>query len=185
MSDISQETHQALLDKAVRDAVEATDKALAAKTEENATLSAQVDELSTKVESLTADNTRLNSELDAAQVAKKTADDKAAQLEKDLADKDAAAAKAEVATKRTEQVRNLKLFTDEYVQERASAWADLSEEAWTERLDEWKTLKPEGAPAASTDAASAMTGTSGGLTTTPAGDEKPKSARRAALGLVN
>jgi hypothetical protein len=185
MSDITKETHEALLDKAVRDAVTTTETALAAKVEETAKLTTQVEELTTANAKLDEDNKRLNSELDAAQVAKKTAEDTAEALKKDLAAKDEAAAKAEIASKRTEQIRNLKLFPDEYIQERASSWAEISDEQWTERLDEWAKLKPavEGdKPAA--DAASAMTGTTGGLTTAPAGDGKPTNAKRAALGLV-
>lgn len=188
MTDITQEAHEALLAKAVRDAVATTEAALAAKVTEMA-------ELTTKLETLTADKSkvdeevkRLNTELDSAQVAKKTAEDKAEQLTKDLAAKDEAAAKAETASKRTAQVTNLKLFPDEYVTEKASLWAEMSEEDWAARLEEWQKLKPAtaaGEGETKVEAASAMTGTTGSLTATPEGEAKKPAARRAALGLVN
>lgn len=182
---ISKETHEALLTKAVNDAVAATEKALQ-------TITAERDELKTKVEtsteeaaSLKADNERLNSELDKAQVGLKAAKDEVAELKADIAKKDEAAAKADVAAKRAEQVKNLKLFDDEYVQEKASSWADMDEAAWAERIEEWRQLKPaaSGDGTKTTDTASVLTGTTDTLTKTPPNDNKP-AARRAALGLA-
>lgn len=192
MSDnnISKETHEALLAKAVTDATSATEKALETKTAEAKDLAAENEKVKSENADLKADNERLNGELDTAQVSLKAATEKVTQLESDIARKDQEAAKAEVASKRAEQVKNLKLYDDEYVTERASAWADLSEEAWAERIDEWSKLKPASETPA-TDAASAMSGTSGSLTKEPSSQDaaaesttnKP-SARRAVLGLA-
>lgn len=183
------ETHEALLAKAVADATSTTEAALATKTEEAKSLAAKVEELESDNASLKADNDRLNGELDTAQVSLKAANEKVTQLEADIAAKDEAAAKAEIASKRAEQVKNLKLYDDEYVTERASAWAELTDEDWASRLDEWSKLKPAVDAPKSTDTASAMSGTSGDLTKEPvstdtAGDHTQKpSARRAVLGL--
>lgn len=191
MSDmISKETHEALLAKAVADATSATEKALETKTAEAKDLAAKAEKLEADNASLKADNDRLNGELDTAQVSLKAANEKVTQLEADIAAKDEAAAKAEIASKRAEQVKNLKLYDDQYVAERASAWAELTDEAWDQRLEEWSKLKPAADASTSTDAASAMSGTSGDLTKEPAstdtaGDQSKKtSARRAVLGLV-
>lgn len=195
MSDISQEAHNALLKQAVADAVaeatKTTESALATKTGEAADAAKRIEELETELASVKEDNERLNKDLDAAQVKLTSATDKVTELEaaaKDAAEK---AALAEVASKRTEQVKNLKLFPDEYVSEKASKWASLTDEAWGEQIEEWKQLKPASTTGEVSDAASAMTGTSEGLTketaqdTAAAGDgatTTPK--RRAVLGLA-
>lgn len=186
---ISQETHEALLAKAVADATVTTEKALESATNDKAELAARVEGLESDNATLKADNDRLNGELDAAQVALKAANDRVAELESDIKAKDEAAAKSELASKRADQVKNLKLYDDEYVAERASAWADLSDDAWAARLDEWAKIKPSagtpGTPAG--DTASAMSGTSGSLTTEPSSTDTAREtkspARRAALGL--
>lgn len=188
MSDISQETHDALLRKAVADATTTTEQALAAKATEATELASKVETLETANADLKSDNERLNKELDTSQVALKAAQDEVASLKADIESKDAAAKKAEVASKRAEQVKNLGLFGDEYVAEKASAWADLSDEQWVERVDEWAKLKPANSETAettkTTDAASAMSGTSGNLTEVAEKTESKPNARRAALGLV-
>lgn len=187
MSDISQEAHEALLAKAVKDATAATEKALETKTSELEAEKAKNTELSGKVTTLETDNARLNGELDSAQVAKKAAEDKAAQLEKDVAEQAKAAELAELASKRGEQVKNLGLYDEKFVTERASHWATLDEAEWTSRLEEWTKLKPADSAAKTTETASAMSGTSEELTkekpVDEAGNSTP-SARRAALGLV-
>lgn len=191
MSDISQETHDALLQKAVADATTTTEKALAAKTDEASTLAGKVETLEAEVATLKADNERLNKDLDTAQVTLKTAQDEVSSLKADIAKKDEDAAKADIASKRTEQVKNLGLFAEEYIGEKASAWAELSDEQWSDRLDEWAKLKPATSTdgeKTKTETASAMSGTSGNLTkeTTDKANETDKqpSARRAALGLT-
>lgn len=194
MTDISQEAHDALLKTAVADAVAATEKALGTKTEEAATATARVAELEKELEAEKAESTRLNKELDEAQVKLTAANDKAADLEKAAKEAEEAKAVAEVASKRTDQVKNLKLFPDEYVAEQASKWAQLDDTAWDERLQEWAKLKPatteEGKDDKSSDAASAMTGTSETLTkeqqdaAAASGDEAKPKSRRAVLGLV-
>lgn len=188
MSDMTKETHEALLAKAVADATSATEKALETKTDEVKELAAKLEKAEADLAAAKADNDRLNSELDTAQVSLKAAEEKVTTLETDIKAKEEAAAKAEVASKRADQVRNLKLFSDEQVAEKASRWAELSDEEWTERLDEWAALKPatSGEPTQTTDAASAMSG-GGDLTKEPdstdtAESAKPK-ARRAVLGL--
>ena len=175
---ISKETHEALLDKAVRDAT-------ALLTAERDNLKAQVDTLTTEKASLAEDfaavkteNERLNGDLDTAQVSHKAATDKAAALEADMAAKDAEAEKAQIASDRAAQVRNLGLFPEEYINDKASKWADVDEAAWTDRLDEWKALKGTSTSTTTTDTASAMSGTREG------GTGHEPSARRAILGLA-
>lgn len=174
---ISTETHDALLDKAVRDAQ-------AAWTTEKAALTASVSELTPKVESLTTENSslkseneRLNGELDTAQVSLKTATDEVAQLRSDIAAAADKAARDEVANARIQQVKDLGLFTDEYIADKASKWADVDEDAWTERVEEWSKLRPA-STGTTTDTASAMTGTR------DAGTGHSQSARRQVLGLA-
>lgn len=189
MTDISKETHEALLNKAVADAVAATDKANAALQEQVKTLTEERDALQTEKATLVSDNERLNGELDKNQVALKTATDEVATLKADIAAKEEAAQKAEVASQRAAQVKNLGLFADEYVQEKASKWADLDEAAWADRLEEWKAAKgaapaaaPEGAP---TEKASAMEGSDEAKRVEEQKkSDKPGSARRAVLGLA-
>jgi hypothetical protein len=190
MSDetITKATHEALLDKAVRDATSATEGALATKTTELAAAITKVTELEKANETLTADNARLNTELDTAQVSLKTATDEVAQLKTDAAAKDEAAAKAGKQSERADQVKGLGLFTEEYVTEKAALWATLPDDDWAARIDEWTKLKPasttgNGKGDGTGDTASAMTGTTGGLTTDTAGEKKTP-ARRAALGLT-
>ena len=185
---ISQEAHEALVRKAVEEATKTVEAALATKTEEVTTLSTKVEELTTEGASLKAENDRLNTELDSAQVKLTAATEEVSSLKKDISEKEEAAKVAEVASKRTEQVKNLKLFDDEFITtERAARWAAQTDEAWTEQLEEWKQLKPAAATDDKTDAASAMTGTSD-LTKdkkddTAAGDAGKPTNRRAVLAL--
>lgn len=188
---MTMETHEALQAKAVTEAVASADKALE-------TAQATIKDLETKVEKLegdnaglTTDNDRLNGELDTAQVSLKQATEKVTQLEADVAAKDEAAAKSKVAEERAAQVKNLKLYDDEYVAERASKWAELTDTAWAERLDEWSKLaKPSTEETKNSDtAASALSGTTEDLTKTngePGSDaaSEKTTARRSVLGLV-
>lgn len=182
---ISKETHEALLEKALKDATSATEGALQRKTEEASQLKDENERLSTESTDLKAENERLNKELDDAQVSLKASKDEVARLEGEIETAKAEAARAEIASKRVEQVKNLGLFEDDYVAEKARAWADMSDEAWAERLDEWAKLKPatSGEPR-KTDSASAMSGTSEDLTKDHSDSASKKTpARRAALGL--
>lgn len=188
---ISQETHQALLQKAVTDATAATDAALQTVTAERNELKTKLDAAEAESATLKADNARLNGDLDKAQVELKTATDKAAELEGDLAKEREDRAKADVASKRIEQVKNLNLFGDDYItDEKAQSWANLDEAAWTERLEEWSKLKPaEGGTSTggTADTASAMSGTTEKLTAggdADAASETKPSARRGVLGLT-
>lgn len=188
-STISQETHSALVKAAVDQATEATDKLLQKATADLETANATLTQVTAERDTLKADNDRINGELDKAQVDLKTATDKAAQLESDIAKEREDREKADLASKRAEQVRNLKVFPDEYVtSEKAEAWAGLDEAAWTERIEEWTTAAPKAAGdgATTTDSASALTGTSESLTTggDTASDTTKPNARRAALGLT-
>lgn len=190
MTDISQEAHEALLKKAVDDAVAVTTASLAAKTEEAAQATAKVTELEQANAGLTADVTRLNKELDEAQVKLSAATEEVANIKKAADEAAEAAALAEIASKRSTQVKNLKLFPEDYVtDERAQEWASLDDAAWDARVAEWAALKPATPEAGKEqDTASAMTGTAD-LTKeqqdqAAAGDQgKTKSARRLALGL--
>lgn len=185
---ISVETHEALLEKARKDAVEVTENALASKTEEAAALTTQVAELTTKADELASENERLNKDLDEAQLKLKAATDEVATLTEKIESAEEAARKAELAAARTEQAKNLGLFTDEYIADKASAWADLAEEAWTDRVEEWSNLAPKTPEKGEADTASAMTGTSkDGLSAeVDTASTTPKiNARRAALGLTS
>lgn len=188
MSDtMTTETHEALLAKALNDATDSLNKALEHKTDEAKQLAAAKADLDQQVATLSQDNKRLNGELDKAQLDLKTSRDETAALKADLAAKDEAARISDLASKRTAQVRNLGLFDDTYVTERAERWATLSDDDWADRIDEWSKAKPAAASSSDSksDAASAMTGTSGELTTDPAVDaasEQP--ARRRVLGLA-
>jgi hypothetical protein len=191
MSDtISTETHEALVKTKVADAVAATEAALATKTTEAADEKARADKAEAALETANAEVARLNGELDTAQVTLRAAEDKAAKLEADLAAKDEASAKEKLATERASQVRNLKIFDDTYVDERASSWADMAEDDWSARLDEWAKIRPASTePVQTTDAASAMSGTTGSLTKEPesgtdAAAATKSSPRRAVLGLA-
>lgn len=184
MTDISQEAHEALVKKAVEDAIAATEKALLTKSEEATEAASKAKELEDEVAKLKSDNDRLNSDLDTAQVTLKTAQDEVETLKADIASKDEAAAITEVASKRSEQVKTLGLFTEDYIGEKAEAWAGLSDDAWSERLDEWAKLKPAGET--TTDSASALSGTTEKLTdggNTDTASETKVPARRAILGL--
>lgn len=192
MSDTKQEsmtleTHEALLEKALREATSTTEAALERKTAEASELASQVEELKAQLTEQKAETARLNGELDKAQIDLKAATDKATELEAAAAKAAEDAAKAELASKRADQVKNLGLFTEEYVQEKASKWADIADDAWAEQLEEWRLIKPdvaqEGA-GASQDAASAMTGTTGSLTKDADTASSATSPRRAALGLA-
>lgn len=185
---LSKETHLALLDRALAEATATTEEALGRKTEEAAELAAKVAELETASAALKADNVRLNSELDTAQVALKSATDEASSLKAANDEAAALAAKTEIASVRAEQVKNLALFTPEYVTEKAAAWADLADDAWNDRVEEWKALKPATTTDSKpSDTASAMTGTTEGLATEPVVDTAKAviPARRAALGLTS
>lgn len=179
---LSRETHEALIAKAVSDATATLDASLAKKTEEASELAAKVEKLEADNASLKTDNDRLNSELDTAQVALKAATDEVASLKEENAQKDEAARKEKVSVERAKQVANLGLFPQEYVDEKASRWAEFSDEDWAERIEEWQKAKPEGATTPSkTDSASAMSGTSGDLGQDEAG--KKISNRQAVLAL--
>jgi len=130
------------------------------------------------VASLTEANTDINAKLDDATVALTAATEKADALEADIARKDEEARLATVATERAAQIRNLKLFPDEVIDERAGLWAALDEASWTERVEDWKTVRGSaGASTTGTETASAFTGTSDNNT------GKTGTARRAVLGL--
>lgn len=176
---VSKETHEALLDKAVKDAT-------AEITAERDALKAQVDSLTsdkaaheTELSAVKTENERLNGELDTAQVSLKAAQDEATQLKADIASRDDAASKAQTASERAAQVRNLGLFPEDYINDKAEKWAEVDEASWEERLDDWKALKGTGSSTttSTTDTASAMTGTR------DAGAGHEPSARRAILGL--
>jgi chromosome segregation ATPase len=181
METISQETHEALLDKALRDATASLEAEKAELERKVAALEEAASTASEEVASLKSENDRLNGELDTAQVALKSSQDEAEALKGEKAAAEEAARVAEIASKRTTEVRELALFTEEYVADKASLWAAMDEAAWTERLEEWKTVKAQqpAATPASTDSASAMSGSS----EIPAGKEP--SARRRALGLID
>lgn len=176
---ISKETHEALLDKAVKDAT-------ALITVERDNLKAQVDtfttdkaSVDTELAAVKSENERLNGELDTAQVSLKAAQDEATALKADIASRDEASEKATIASDRAAQVRNLGLFPEEYITDKADKWAEQDDESWTDRLEEWKALKGTSTTTTTTtDTASALTGTR------ETGTGHEHSARRAILGLA-
>jgi regulator of replication initiation timing len=176
---ISRETHEALVAKALADATAALETALANKSEEATGLAAKLEELTTSTAALTDDNSRLNRELDAAQVALKSATDEVASLKDESAKREEAARLAEIASKRVDQVKDMGLFTEEYVTEKSAQWASMDDSEWASRLDEWQKINPAATTGEPGDTASAMTG-SGGLTTEIT---TTVPARRAVLGL--
>lgn len=179
MDTYTQETHEALLSKAVSDATDKLSGEVASLQETVASLTEERDRLADENADLKETNGKLNGDLDASQVELKATKDRVVELEGEIAKRDEEAAKAEVARKRAEEVRALGLFTDEYITEKAARWADVSDEEWADRVDEWKTAK---AQSSNTDGGvptdSAMKGSSEGQGST-------QSARRAILGLVN
>lgn len=188
---MSQETHEALVAQKVAEATKTTDAALANVTAERDSLKTELASVTQERDTLKTDNARLNGDLDKAQIDLKAATDKATELETELSQERDDRAKADLASKRVEQVKNLGLFSDDYItDEKASAWASLDEAAWTERVDEWSKLKPAAAGKSgdgAADTASAMSGTSESLTkaddkSDTASETKPN-PRRAALGL--
>lgn len=183
MSDetLSRETHEALLDRALREATAATESALATKLDEIAALNGQVETLTADKAELVAEKDRLTSELDAAQLELRNVTDELAALRADIARAEAEEAKAALAAERASAVEGL--FPAEYIAAKAPKWADLPEADWAERLEEWRTFRPASAPTA--DAASAMTGSSDVLVDPPVeqASQHTVSPRRAALGL--
>jgi hypothetical protein len=177
---IAQETHEALLTKAVEDA---TKEAKA----EIAQLCSQVEELTTekdtaqaRVTELETANEQANAELDQAQVQLRAVQEEADQLKDDIAQRDEEAQIIELADARAEQVRNLGLFPEDYIKDKARNWAAIPEDDWADRVEEWKQAKGDGTPSSEQlpgDQASAMSGSSEGQPTIKV------STRRAVLGL--
>ena len=178
---ITQETHEALLAKAVDDATRDARAEIATLTDKVAELTGQVEVAEARVVELEEANEQVNGELDQAQVQLKAATEERDQLKSDIARRDEQAQIDELARARAEQVRNLDLFPEEYVTEKAQSWAGVPEEDWADRIEEWKKAKGDGTAAPSSlpsDQASAMSGSSD---ETPA--TKKTSSRRAVLGL--
>lgn len=184
---LSKETHDALLRTAVQDATAALTRDNEALTEQVEALTSERDEASGKVSTLEGEVARLNDELDTTQVELSAANEKVEELESDIAQRDEEAQIREVAQERAKQVRNLKLFPDEAIDERAERWARLSDEEWAERLDEWKGIQTtnggeEAGKTKATETASAITGSSEGEQEEAS---KTTSPRRRVLGLAN
>ena len=133
------------------------------KTSELASANTKIGELETANAELKSSNDKLNSDLDEAQVKLTAANEEVAGLKKSVTDAEESAKVKEIASKRVEQVKNLKLFEDDFVtDERSARWAGLTDEAWSDQVEEWKALKPATSTGDGTtgDTASAMTGTS-------------------------
>lgn len=175
---IAQETHDALLQKAVEDATSEAKAEIARLQEQVSSLTQERDTAQGRVTELEQANEQVNSELDQAQVQLRTVQEERDELKAEIAKRDEEGQFAELATQRAEQVRNLGLFPEDYIQEKARAWAEISEDDWAGRVEEWKQAKGGTTPSPELpdEQASAMTGT----TET---NGKPVSARRAVLGL--
>jgi hypothetical protein len=182
---ITQETHEALLQKAVDDATK-DDRARIAELEEQVSeLTNMAETAQARVTELEQANEQVSAELDEAQVKLNAATDENAQLKQDIADRETEAEISERAEERAEQVRNLGLFQEEYVKEKARDWAEISEDDWSARVEEWQKAKgtTTGTPTTPSetppqDTSSAMEGSNG----EPSGG-RPKSLTRAVLGL--
>lgn len=169
MSDMSKETHEQLLNSAVAQVKAEKDAEIAKLTSERdalvadkANLEKTRDEQAASIKTLTDENTRLNSELDTAQVSLKAAKDEVATLKSEVAERDQKAQLAEVASKRVEQVKNLGLFDDDYASKKSEKWAAMSDDDWAAQLDDYKALRGTTTTSTSggggTDTASALTG---------------------------
>lgn len=172
MSDMSKETHEQLLTSAVAQVKAEKDAEIAKLTSERdalvadkANLEKTRDEQAATIKTLTDENTKVNAELDTAQVALKAATDEVATLKQEVAARDQKAQLAEVASKRVDQVKNLGLFNDDYASKKAETWAAMSDEAWAAQLEDYKALRGTSGGGdgggQTTDTASALTGTSG------------------------
>jgi chromosome segregation ATPase len=188
---MSKETHEALVAAAVKQAVEVTEKALETSQARVQELEAKVTSLESDNAGLKADNERINGELDAAQVNLRTSTEKVTELEGKVEKAEQDARREKLATERAEQVKNLGLYDETYVTEQAQRWADLTDEAWSARLDEWKALKAPGTETQETAAATrktAMSGTTEEITKESgqdsAGASTTPSPRRQVLGLT-
>lgn len=158
---MTKETHQALLAQAVDKATAEHRTKVTELTDRLSTTTTELDEAQANVATLTSENERLNGELDTAQVQIKTLGDEKAALAADVAERDERAHLTEVASTRAKQVQNLGLFPAEYVDEQASKWASVSDEDWSDRIEEWKNVKGEKpSTQTTTETASAMTGSS-------------------------
>lgn len=177
---LSPEAHQALLDKALQEAGDQSRQQLDVANAKCQELQTDNATLQTDNATLRADVTKLEEELDTAQIAFKAAKDQIKTLKDDIAAREDQARLAEVASARAGQVTALGLFDASYVADKAPGWAALPDQDWASRLEEWAQLRP--AVSASSETASAMTGTSEALTTVSS-EQQPTSAAHAVLGL--
>lgn len=100
-----------------------------------------------------AERNELNSKLDAAVLEAQTAKDEKtailAYLEEIRVENERAAEVARLREERVVKVKEVASFTDEYIAERADAWAALSEDAFEATLADWKAISEKAAKAAS------------------------------------
>jgi len=178
METISKETHEALLEKAVKDAVAALEGERADLTANVETLTEASTTKDAEIAKLTSENDTLNGKIDELQVELNASKEETAALKADIASKEEEAAKAEIAEARAAQARELHLFTEEQITEKAARWAELDDVAWDEKVEELKAVRANSAPQTS-DTASAFTGTSGSGTTGTGAN----TLRRQVLGL--
>ena len=156
---LSRETHEALLAKAIDGATADLRRDNEALTEQVEALTVERDEAAEKVSQFESDNTRLNTELDAAQVEARTASEKVTELETEIAKRDETARLNEIAAERAKKVRELGLFDDDAIAEKAQRWAALDDDEWTERLSEWAAIRTTtGTGGTSDEKASVLTG---------------------------
>lgn len=184
MDTINKETHEALLTKAVDDATRSAQEETASLREQVVTLTSERDSAAEKASTAEAEVARLSEELDKAQLSLKSVEDEKAELEAEITRRDDEAKIAEVAQERASQVRNLGLFNEEYIEEKASRWASLGDDDFTEMVESWKAAR-QGKSATEDgpdvmDSASALTGTS--EATEIASKSTP--ARKTVLGLA-
>lgn len=138
---MTQETHEALLRKAIDDATAEARAEIAALTEKVSDLSTTAETAQTRVIELEQAHEATSAELDQAQVQLQAASEERDQLKADIATRDAEAEIAELASQRSEQVRNLGLFPEDYIKDKARMWAAIPGDDWSSRVEEWQQAK--------------------------------------------
>lgn len=186
MDTITKETHEALLNQAVAAATAELQGANTDLEAQVASLTEERDSALARAETAESETQRLEKDLDTAQVKLKTTEDEVASLRTEIETRDEEQAKAETARERADKVKNLGLFPEEYIQEKAARWAEYSEEDFAELVEDWKkaheTSGGKGDTPATTDTASSMTGSSEGETANKS--EEQGTPRKRVLGIA-
>lgn len=182
MDTITKETHEALLQKAVDDATAQLREEKASIEAQLATTTTERDQAVKHADEVETEVSRLEGELDTAQVKLKSAEDENASLKGDLSARDEALALKEKAGERAEEVRALGLFPEEHIVEKAERWAGYSDDEFAEVVADWKAARSTSKEEGSVETASRMSGSSEGAGSTSTKTTET-SARRRVLGI--